>query len=226
MVWADAEQGNRLDLPIFQPLDHLKNSLSKFLPASTDSPLQEYSRRAGSWWSSPPVALPWMARQDQGELSAEAEISRDTAAVDANDSTELPIGIAKDSETNIGADDGENKQDDSRPVKRRQRSRKDANLPLTLRIAYRELRAELWGEPGEYQDDEAKATLEEKRKKWVKRFNEERPIWKIKESDDMAAAEKLSGRLVHVILLPCLCMGGFVFYLAMAYGFFPMPSPE
>jgi hypothetical protein len=223
LAHADKEQPvNQLESHVYQPLEHLKNSLSKILPMSTGStaPSVDFSRR--SWWiPQVPVALPpWFAGQSADDSTQEAcpetadPLNRD-AAVDVADWEETK------------GDDGCRGGDDSRGVaqnmKRRPRSENMARLPLTLRGAYRELRKELWGEAGRDVDDETKAALAEKRRKWVRRFHDKAPMWAGRwDGKEEEAGQRLSGRLVQLVAIPCLCTGGFVLYLALAYGFFPL----
>jgi hypothetical protein len=182
-----------------------------------NEPALDYSRR--SWWM-PPVALPsWFPGQHAEELTLEA-------CPEAADPLNREAAVhAGDSET--ANDDGCRVGDENRGavqnVKRRPRSGNKAKLPLTLRVAYRELRKELWGEAGQDVDDETKVALAEKRKKWVRRFREKAPVWAGRWDDkEEDAGQRLSGRLVQLVAMPCLCTGGFILYLALAYGFFPL----
>jgi hypothetical protein len=107
--------------------------------------------------------------------------------------------------------------------RRRGRSSDPKKLPLTLRVAYREMRQKLW-EPGTEQSEEGLVQLEQKRELWVKEFREKEPKM-AQQAQARAGRERrapLSSRLVHTLLIPGLCGGGFVLYLALAYGIFPL----
>ncbi len=221
-VHTDGElSGNHIEPHSYQPLDHLKSSLSKIFPISTGSnePALEFSRR--SWWIPQiPVALPsWFpGQQTEDSVNEACREAGDPLNTEAAD-------LAVDSETakNDGCRGEVDRRGAAQNVKRRPRSGNKAKLPLPLRVAYRELRKELWGEAGRDVDEETKVRLAEQRKKWVQRFRQDAPglvgRWDVKEED---AGQRLSGRLVQLVVMPFLCTGGFVLYLALAYGFFPL----
>jgi hypothetical protein len=213
---------NHMEPHVYQPLEHLKNSLSKILPMSTSStsPSVDFSRR--SWWMPQvPVALPsWFPGQHADDSTQETcpeaadPLNREAAARE----TDLEETMKED-----GSRGGDDLRGAAQNMKRRPRSGNKARLPLTLRVAYRELRKELWGEAGRDADDETKAALAEKRRKWVRRFHEKAPVWAGRwDGKEEEASQRLSGRLVQLVAIPCLCTGGFVLYLALAYGFFPL----
>ena len=171
---------------------------------------------------SPLIVLPsWMPGQQTSAQRETGSAEEDPlqAAADGEQESAIYTAQARGEEALVA-------QVVSKPVKRRPRSQKGSNLPLTVRIAYRELRSELWGDVVPSQDEETKAVLEEKRKKWIQRFRDDAPDWKgaLEANQDALAAERFSGRIVHLLMMPCLCSGGFVLYLAMAYGMFPLTA--
>ncbi len=220
LAYTDGEQSvNQMESHGYQPLEHLKNSLGKIFPISTgtSAPSVDFSRR--SWWiPQVPVALPsWFPGQHADDCAQEA-------LPEAPDplNREAPAELEETTR-----DDGCRGEEDTlgaaQNMKRRPRSGNKARLPLTLRVAYRELRKELWGDSGRDVDDETKAALAEKRRKWVRRFHEKAPVWAGRwDGKEEEARQRLSGRLVQLVAIPCLCTGGFVLYLALAYGFFPL----
>jgi hypothetical protein len=215
-----------MESPFHQPLENLKSTLSKILPMPVGSnPSVDYSRR--NWWmpQGPMLSIPsWVPGQQASAQTGGSPTASDPLN-ETNQSAEVPAEESRAVEADSG---GENAamQELSKPIKRRPRSQKGANLPLSVRIAYRELRAELWGHMGSEHDEETKAMFQAKRKKWIQQFRGDAPDWKgaTKANQDARAAERFSGRLVHLIMMPCLCSGGFVIYLAMAYGLFPLTA--
>jgi hypothetical protein len=220
LAHTDGEQPeNQVESHGYQPLEHLKSSLSKILPMST-APSVDFSRR--SWWMPQvPVALPsWFPGQHTDDSTQDAcpeaadPLNRETAVREAD----LEETVIHD-----GCVVGNDPHGAAQNVKRRPRSRTKAKLPLTLRVAYRELRKELWGEAGRDADEETNAALAQKRRKWVRRFHEKAPLWAGRwDGKEEEAGQRLSGRLVQLVAIPCLCTGGFVLYLSLAYGFFPL----
>lgn len=206
------------DNVLLQPLEKIRSSISRIFPcAQNGQSAVDFSRR--NWWMPPgPAAnLPtWLPFHSNLDSSTEpGERSSDHLAVREDGYDPIQQEVVENAAIPARISSLE-----SMPVQRRFLSVHPERLPRTLKVAYAELREELLRVGTELTDDEERLAL--RRKVWAERFSAECVGGVARRDEQDEDSAWLSGRLVQLTLLPCLCGAGFVLYLALAYGMFPL----